>query len=149
MRGMEGLRKMWNGWQNVPAWEFLRSDCSVSKITFHHFPNPVLLQITLCTKYKGGGSDGTSERAQPKPLWLLVLCWGCGKGAEVLLFFHFKGLEDLHYLHWGFFCWKQLLLYFNLYFKCFGRFLLAEEAPASQVWMAVSPLDFMTGVVRA
>lgn len=116
MRGLEGLGKMWNGWQNIPAQELLRSDCPVSKITFHNFPSPVLLQITVCTKDKGRGRDSTSECAQPKPLWLLVLCWGCGKGTEVLLLFHFKALEDLRYLHQGFFCWKQLLLYFKIYF---------------------------------
>lgn len=79
MRGVEGLAKMWSGWQNMPARE---TDCSVSKITFHNFPSPVLLQITVRTKDKGRGRDGTSECAQPKPLRLLVLCWGWGKGAS-------------------------------------------------------------------
>ena len=76
-------------------------DCSDSKITFHNFPSPVL-QITVCPKDKGRGRDSTSECAQLKPVWPLVLCWGCGKGAKVVLLFHFKALEDLHYLHQGF-----------------------------------------------
>lgn len=143
---------MWNGWQNITAWELPRSDSSVSKITFHNFPSPVLVQIAVCTKDKGRGREGTSECAQLKPLQLLVLCWGCGKGAEVLLLFHLKALEVLRYSHQGFCCcWKQLLLYFKIYFKCFRKFLLAEEVPASQcewlspllsLWLVMSELSY-------
>lgn len=129
------------GIEGIPARELLKSDSAqfaqLAKQPSLTFPAQFFSKLLFALKIRAG--KGTAQPNVPRAR-LLMLCWGCEKCVELLLFIHFRALEDLLYYQ-GLFCWKELLLYFKMCFKW-------RSTSTPQVWMVVSSLVFMFGNVR-
>lgn len=122
----EGLRASQHGsyWSLTQLAQFAQ----LAKQPSLTFPAQFFSKLLFALKIRAG--KGTAHPNVPRAR-LLMLCWGCEKCVELLLFIHFRALEDLLYI-------KDYFVEKSYFFIL--RCVLSEEAPAPHRCEWLSPL---------